>query len=1169
MMAKNTLNAAVIQSRYSRLFRFALAITASTSLLVGSTLFTIQNADAVSFAESEADAETTSSSTSRYETEITLNVENSPLRVNEKAVVTAKVTTESGVTPTGSVQLNFGSEQQKDALLIDGVATYSFTPEHEGPMELYATFVSDDESRFANSESSHNKINVLSKQQVSATIQLKAPTEATVATPFEIQAIVPADKTFGEIEFSSNKGDKVTAAIDSGVAKAMITAPTEGELILEATFKSFLKTSTPELKSQPATVNIVTAKSAPSAAKLPEVSPTPDLVQIGFGDSKANLAGETLTISTSKKSEGKVKEIHVTSVVPGFANPESWSLKIDGKPVPFNEYEKRLDDNDVYFTFKDAKDYPQETRFEASGSWLGASWTSGAMELWGIPPENNYYPLETESFKQCMQVNRTIFQFTATLKSTSDIYVMSAYLPEPVQLPDVSNPNIQVIVGNTTYQNGIDFDVSINGRYISATFKNPFLNTKGQFRLRFPSNLKNHTKVQGCDVQLLGKGRGTAPRQIPDTCSPSQRPIDDKGFPMPWSGDARTVVNRKPKRTLTPEEINRGTSVYVTASTPNGQERHMSQLYYQTQAGTSFQKIGKETGWVINALAYNPQDNWLYGVSQGRVGRHTVPSRTNPNSYQYVPLEDPCFPAGHLLQIDPSTGEVYNLGKISDPNKLGEYGIKGDYNQPWPNDLWGGVNSGFIDKKGNFWVTNSSLSGSGHFYKINLDRHTAVLANSNANPNVKCPNTVSPYCSRAEDWTVLPESAGSKQNYAWGIKNGWAANKRIVAVRMDMNTGQVKEYDISDLRTLTGRQIPQGHQWGKAWTYGNGNLGFGTASSGATSHVLQLKVINPDTENPDFELISVDNTAPRSYNSNGTSNGMSGPFQVDLKAIKTFVREDQETGRLHWRVDIRNETKDISSSGFVVEDKFPQGHTDIKVEKTSGADVSINIGKDALQIVFGALGPGASASVEFSAARPASVEAGCAVNIVKVIGNEEDPNPQNNISEAKQCSEVPPLKIQIQKVDFDNQVKLLDATFTLQEAVGDTLETMVPGGEAKIITVNDQGISTQAEVQTGKYYFLVETKAPNGYSLLPQPILFRVDTQDNGQPHVTFPNQKENEGFPILKNKVKVAGGIITIPVADVMTGELPKTGGLGVGVIALLGLVIVACGLLTMCRSN
>lgn len=308
MMAKNTLNAVVVQSRYSRLFRFALAITASTSLLFGSTLFTIQNADAVSFAESETDAETTSSSTSRYETEITLNVENSPLRVNEKAVVTAKVTTESGVTPTGSVQFNFGSEQQEDVLLIDGVATYSFTPEHEGPMELYATFVSDDESIFANSESGHNKINVLSEQQVNATIQLKAPTEATVATPFEIQAIVPADKTFGEIEFSSNKGDKVTAAIDSGVAKAMITAPTEGELILEATFKSFLKKSTPELKSQPATVNIVAAKSAPLAAKLPEVSPTPDLVQIGFGDSKANLDGQTLTISTSKKAKVKLKK---------------------------------------------------------------------------------------------------------------------------------------------------------------------------------------------------------------------------------------------------------------------------------------------------------------------------------------------------------------------------------------------------------------------------------------------------------------------------------------------------------------------------------------------------------------------------------------------------------------------------------------------------------------------------------------------------------------------------------------------------------------------------------------------------------------------------------------------------------------------------------------------
>lgn len=884
-------------------------------------------------------------------------------------------------------------------------------------------------------------------------------------------------------------------------------------------------------------------------AAVPMVAGTPDLERLGSGNSAANLQNGILTISTQKQGPGKVKELNIHTEVAGFTSSAGWSLKVGNTVVDPGKYELRVDGDDVYFTFKEPQEYPDGTKFTATGPWTGTSWTTGTMTLWGElppPPSNNYVNLRTSSIQNCRSNGRNFF-FAATVTERAGVYVMSVYLPDVLDLPtDLTNSKIYVVAGTTNYANGKNFTLTLNGRYLSATFSQKIpVDRNKTFTLYVPTGLKRGAYTP-CNIQLLGEG---AAAPMPTVCSSTDRPVDDTGMPMPWSGDARAVSPRQPARTLTQEEKARGTSVYVTASTPNSQARNMSQLYLQTQAGTQFQKIGDQTGWVVNALAYNPKDNWLYAVSQGRVGRHTV--KSSDGRYQYVPLEDPCFPAGHLLQIDPVSGQVYNLGRIVDPATRNSYGIGGSYNQPWPNDLWGGVNSGFIDANGNYWVTNSSLSGSGHFYKVDLSSRVATTTGSSS---ARCGNDEANYCSRAEDWTVLPDS---KNNYAWGIKNGWAANNRIVLERMNMNNGSLTTWDITNLRTLAGQPIPTGHQWGKAWTYGNGNLGFGTASAGATSDVVQMKVTNPDSENPTFELVSVDNTAPRSYNSNGTSNGLV-PVEVDLEATKTFVKE--ENGRIYWKVEVTNKSLLNGSSGFVLNDTFEQGYTNIKMENTTGMQTSVHTSGNSIQIIFGPLPAKSSVSVEISAQQPPNMVAGCARNTATIIGNELDPETGNNTTTAEECTDIP-LKIQIQKVDANNHAQMLDAKFELREPVGDSVANYVPAQTGTEIAVNADGTSGTVDVKTDKYYFLIETKSPSGYSLLPEPMLMRVEKDTVGNPIVKFP--KQVNAFPVLTSNIKVDKGLITIPIADVKeSGTLPKTGGIGVGMVALLGVVIVGVGL-------
>ncbi|WP_216395909.1 DUF6923 family protein [Arcanobacterium phocae] len=520
---------------------------------------------------------------------------------------------------------------------------------------------------------------------------------------------------------------------------------------------------------------------------------------------------------------------------------------------------------------------------------------------------------------------------------------------------------------------------------------------------------------------------------------------DSHGDPV----DASKVVSKEGPRTLSAEEKRNGVSTYVTAAIPDAQSRDRSQLFQQIPGQSSFNTIGKETGWVVNALAYNPDDNWLYGISQGRVGNHSSPYSA-PAGYQgkfyTITKDDPCFPAGHLLQIHPKTGEVRNLGRITEPGS-GNYAFQGKENTTTPNDLWGGINVGTFTKNGQYVVSNASTSGTGALYSVNINNVTAQPVN-NAQQWITMDKRLDndwwyqsgPYrvpqigrfkdrSGRAwsEDYTPLyvPEKANNvftkKQRIAgdfiWGIQNGWNSldergAKKVFIERINTLDGTVHRWDISGLRTRAGQSIPTGHQWGKAWAAGNSILGFGTASSGATADQIQIQIANPESNSPAFSLVSRDSLAPKSYNSNGTSSITADENIVDLEIRKT--RKDISETEVIWDIEVKNVSKDTTSSGFIAYDTIPKDFVVTELQSNNSSTpipagttnksfsvgnwsayvgTPITNGNTVVEAIHGQLEPGNSTVLTIKATRNNnSLPSDCVENVAGVIGFDRDPN---------------------------------------------------------------------------------------------------------------------------------------------------------------------------------
>nr|WP_120490885.1 SpaA isopeptide-forming pilin-related protein [Corynebacterium lactis] len=150
----------------------------------------------------------------------------------------------------------------------------------------------------------------------------------------------------------------------------------------------------------------------------------------------------------------------------------------------------------------------------------------------------------------------------------------------------------------------------------------------------------------------------------------------------------------------------------------------------------------------------------------------------------------------------------------------------------------------------------------------------------------------------------------------------------------------------------------------------------------------------------------------------------------------------------------------------------------------------------------------------------------------------------------------PPGKLRFEKAEYvDGQTNILPglggATFEVYAATG----TGPDYSKGALHTIESGQDSIEIK-ETGTYY-LVETKSPSGLSLLPEPVGFEI-AQD--------PQTKEYKVAVVSGSSPLItasgSGQTMLIQVADVKTGTLPKTGGFGVGLPVLAGLVLAACGI-------
>ena len=337
------------------------------------------------------------------------------------------------------------------------------------------------------------------------------------------------------------------------------------------------------------------------------------------------------------------------------------------------------------------------------------------------------------------------------------------------------------------------------------------------------------------------------------------------------------VTSRQPKRELTAAEFTNGSPVYVVTSEPKDLRRDTSILSRQVNQGRDFRQVGESTPWVYNALAFDSSDNWLYAVSQIR-GRNG----------------DPCYPAGNLLQINPATGVVHNLGPILTSGSTGTpFATSGDRDA---------LNAGVYTSEG-FFVGNTSTSGTRHLYKVDVDKVTAERVFGNQQ-------------SFSEDWAVLPQA----QKYMWGFQSRAKAGDKLILERIDTQTGAITTWDLTGIKTLDGRTISNpSASWGKAWTYSNGNLGFGSGSANANQLGFELKISNPDSGSPTFELVNIMNNLPASFNTDAASDLVPPPpeLQSDIAVKKQRSETKVVNGevRTFWIISVENTTDNTSSGG--------------------------------------------------------------------------------------------------------------------------------------------------------------------------------------------------------------------------------------------------------------
>lgn len=173
--------------------------------------------------------------------------------------------------------------------------------------------------------------------------------------------------------------------------------------------------------------------------------------------------------------------------------------------------------------------------------------------------------------------------------------------------------------------------------------------------------------------------------------------------------------------------------------------------------------------------------------------------------------------------------------------------------------------------------------------------------------------------------------------------------------------------------------------------------------------------------------------------------------------------------------------------------------------------------------------------------------------------------------------------LEINKIDGRNRKALAGAEFSLsrvdtpategvdettvgvtfEKPEGETYYQVTGTGEATILAVDENGKLELKGLAAGTYY-LTETKAPDGYNILKEPVKIVIDEDGNVKVSSKTLNDDGTYGDEAMSD---VTGAVIV----ENNTGvELPSTGGIGTTIFYVLGgILVVGAGILLVVKKR